>query len=98
MNQISFDKLAFKNHLMKSILFSCVMCLFINLTHGQSHKVNWYFGKGAGLEFGTGNPVATSFGNLNTDEGSATISDQNGKLIVLYQWTSCLQQQSYNHA
>ena len=41
----------------------------------------WYFGQNAGLDFNSGNPVALTDGQLNTDEGCATISDKNGDLL-----------------
>jgi gliding motility-associated-like protein len=41
----------------------------------------WYFGKNAGLDFSSGNPVALSNGQINTDEGVASICDSNGGLL-----------------
>ncbi|WP_026839026.1 T9SS type B sorting domain-containing protein [Gillisia sp. JM1] len=47
----------------------------------QKEAANWYFGDHAGLTFNTGLPVALQDGNLQTSEGSATISDRNGNLL-----------------
>jgi len=41
----------------------------------------WYFGENAGLDFNSGVPVALTNGQLNTFEGCATISDNNGDLL-----------------
>ena len=41
----------------------------------------WYFGEYAGLDFNSGSPVALTNGQLNTNEGCATISDNNGNLL-----------------
>ena len=41
----------------------------------------WYFGENAGLDFNSGSPVSLNNGKLNTVEGCATISDNNGNLL-----------------
>ena len=41
----------------------------------------WYFGNNAGLDFNGGQPVAILDGKLNSNEGCATLSDRNGKLL-----------------
>jgi len=50
----------------------------------QHESDNWYFGDHAGLNFSTGLPVPLHDGQttaLNADEGVASISDQNGRLL-----------------
>lgn len=47
----------------------------------QGEKNNWYFGKGAGIIFTDGTPVATS-SRLFTEEGSASLSDKDGNLLL----------------
>lgn len=42
---------------------------------------NWYFGGYAGITFNSGTPVALNNGSLNTVEGVATISDDDGNLL-----------------
>jgi len=42
---------------------------------------NWYFGDRAGLNFNTNPPSALTDGNLNTQEGVASISDNEGTLL-----------------
>ncbi len=41
----------------------------------------WYFGNRAGIDFGPGNPVALNDGIMTTEEGCASIADENGKLL-----------------
>ena len=42
---------------------------------------NWYFGQNAGINFSSGSAVAITDGLLNTEEGCASISDENGNLM-----------------
>lgn len=49
-------------------------------SHAQLEAANWYFGGKAGVDFTTGNPVALMDGELDTAEGSASISDALGNL------------------
>jgi hypothetical protein len=41
----------------------------------------WYFGKRAGLDFRSVMPVPLHDGQLATDEGCATVNDQEGNLL-----------------
>lgn len=53
-----------------------------NEIKAQGEANNWYFGQNAGLSFNGGaTPVALFDGELNTLEGSASISDANGQLL-----------------
>ncbi|MEC7263662.1 MAG: T9SS type B sorting domain-containing protein [Bacteroidota bacterium] len=47
----------------------------------QQEAAIWYFGRNAGLDFNSGTPVALTNGQLNTYEGSSSISDSNGNLL-----------------
>lgn len=50
--------------------------------HAQKQAANWYFGENAGLKFGgCGNPPTAISGQLNTKEGSTSISDEDGNLL-----------------
>lgn len=59
-----------------AILFACSFTTF-----AQGAKSNWYFGKGAGIVFSADSATATN-SRLFTEEGSATLSDQNGQLLL----------------
>ena len=58
------------------ILISTIFCAF-----AQNEGNIWYFGENAGLDFNSGTPVALTDGMLNTLEGCAVISDNNGDLL-----------------
>ncbi|GHA71540.1 YncE family protein [Pontibacter akesuensis] len=47
----------------------------------QGETSNWYFGKGAGIIFSGDSAIATS-SKLFTEEGSATLSDAQGNLLL----------------
>jgi len=47
----------------------------------QNTSNTWYFGNRAGLDFNTSPPTALSDGQLNTQEGIATVSNNNGELL-----------------
>ena len=49
--------------------------------YAQNEGNIWYFGTNAGLDFNSGSPVMLSDGMLDTFEGCATISDNNGDLL-----------------
>ena len=62
----------------------CVISILICSTlfaSAQNEGNIWYFGENAGLDFNSGGPVAITNGMLNTLEGCATISDNNGNLL-----------------
>lgn len=48
---------------------------------GQKEANIWYFGNKAGLDFNNNPPSALSDSEMNQSEGSASISDQDGKLL-----------------
>lgn len=65
---------------MKKKLF--VLIVFISFgSYAQGEANIWYFGRFAGLDFNSGSPVALTDGKLDTDEGCATLSDSQGKLL-----------------
>ena len=70
----------------KSIHFVLTIIIFIGVTsniNAQLQDVNWYFGNSAGLNFNdpSQDPVALTDGYMNTNGGSASISDKNGNLL-----------------
>lgn len=58
-----------------------VFFIVTTMAFSQKEANIWYFGENAGLDFGNGNPVALTDGQLNTTEGCATISDKDGDLL-----------------
>ncbi|MGA2296887.1 MAG: hypothetical protein ABSG15_04980 [FCB group bacterium] len=68
---------------MKKILLILIFISFTQNLISQKEGYNWYFGEFAGMTFyPTGsNPVPLLDGKLNSDEGSASISDKDGKLL-----------------
>ncbi len=57
------------------ILFACVTL------NAQKEAAIWYFGENAGLDFNSGTPVVINNGQLNTNEGCASISNESGELL-----------------
>ncbi len=66
---------------MKQKLFLILILLISNVGFAQNETNIWYFGENAGLDFNSGSPVPLLDGQLNTDEGCATISNFNGQLL-----------------
>ncbi len=64
----------------KILLFLTILSLpFLTFSQGQAN--NWYFGDQAGLTFNSGTPQPLFDGQLDTNEGCATISDEQGALL-----------------
>lgn len=57
------------------------LTLFCQQTVAQKEAAVWYFGRHAGVDFNSGAPVALTDGQVNVNEGCATISDPNGNLM-----------------
>jgi gliding motility-associated-like protein len=62
-------------------LFILLFTIIIAPAYAQKEAAIWYFGESAGLDFNSGSPVTLSNGKLTTNEGCATISDKDGKLL-----------------
>ncbi|CDF79024.1 PKD domain-containing protein [Formosa agariphila KMM 3901] len=68
------------NLLLKQCLF--VICLIVvTQAHSQQESANWFFGEKAALSFNSNSPVSIANSSLETHEGSATISDEQGNLL-----------------
>ncbi|WP_296149844.1 T9SS type B sorting domain-containing protein [uncultured Flavobacterium sp.] len=60
---------------------ACILLLLCSCSIlAQKEAANWYFGDKAGLDFNSLTPVALLNGQLNTNEGSASISNGDGVL------------------
>lgn len=67
---------------MKKIFFIFFLNLSICFIQAQEEASNWYFGENAGIHFNPdGTVTSVSNGQLNTREGCASISDNNGDLL-----------------
>ena len=64
---------------MKKVII--LLLIIPQLLIAQNEGNIWYFGFGAGLDFNSGTAVAINDGQLNTLEGCASISDNNGDLL-----------------
>src|SRR5262249_20065706 len=62
------------------IAFTVLLCCF-QTTFSQLQATHWFFGTLAGLDFSSGSPVVVS-GAINTNEGTASISDSLGNLLI----------------
>lgn len=62
-----------------TLLFICLGCLL--LAKAQKQYYNWYFGNKAGVTFNTDPPSAITNSQMYTNEGCATISSPDGKLL-----------------
>jgi len=69
---------------MKRIFLILCLLSFTKILSGQDHKRTaiWYFGQNAGLDFNTDPPTPLTDGQINTDEGCATLCDTNGNLLL----------------
>jgi len=70
-------------YILKGVHFRFIsMLLLLSFSSfSQRQTQNWYFGRNAGLSFATSPPTALLNGALNTFEGCATYSDNQGNLL-----------------
>ena len=55
---------------------------FASFVFSQQEASNWYFGQNAGIKFNNdGSVTALTDGQLNTNEGCASLSNSNGDLL-----------------
>ncbi|HSP40265.1 MAG TPA: hypothetical protein VLN46_02455, partial [Gillisia sp.] len=68
---------------MKIMRFGAIILFMLTAVaaRGQGPANNWYFGGGAGINFNTSPPTVLNDGNLNTLEGCASISNDEGQLL-----------------
>jgi len=65
---------------MKKIIISFLF--FTSVVFSQKEASNWYFGEKAGIKFNNdGSVTALTDGQLNTNEGCASLSNSNGDLL-----------------
>ena len=66
---------------MKRQLFLYIIILFTLPLFAQKQANIWYFGNGVGLDFNQSPPQQLYNSQANSQEGCATVSDNNGKLL-----------------
>lgn len=67
---------------MKKINFLFLLLLFTTVSFSQSPAGIWYFGKKAGINFNSSStPIVLNDGQIDTNEGCATLCDENGNLL-----------------
>src|SRR5690349_5705120 len=66
---------------MKKLVLICLVSISGYSCFGQGEANKWLFGNGGGLDFNTGSPVPFAGGQINTTEGSASVSDAAGNLL-----------------
>lgn len=70
--------------LINTIKITAIFFVFLFITgntFSQLEGAHWYFGRYAGIDFSSGNPVPVFDGALNTSEGCSSVSDNNGNLL-----------------
>ena len=75
---------------MKKTTILIIICFLSLEAASQSQAANWYFGFGGGIQFNQGNNTISSVsdGQLFTNEGCASISDDSGDLLFYTDGTS----------
>jgi gliding motility-associated-like protein len=71
-------KLSFRTFL---FFFTAFFCFEKSLSAQPGINSNWYFGSNAAVTFNSGTPVTVVGSVMNTNEGSASISDAAGNLL-----------------
>lgn len=66
----------------KCIATAVILCIGCFPAFAQGETANWYFGKNAGILFKADTAIAQINGRLITEEGSATLSDKDGNLLL----------------
>ena len=66
---------------MKKTVLLSLMLLLSSALFAQQEASNWFFGDGAGITFNNDGTITPTTGNLFTDEGCTSISDNNGNLL-----------------
>jgi len=68
--------------ILKHFIAAVILCIGSFSAFAQGETANWYFGKNAGITFKGDTAIAQTNGRLTTEEGSATLSDKNGNLLM----------------
>ena len=66
---------------MKKNIVIIVLLLCCGFVFAQKQTNTWYFGNQVGLDFNQTPPLPLNNGTANSQEGSAAMSDNNGRLL-----------------
>ncbi len=66
---------------MKKLYYSVFCLIILSNLDAQMQTAHWFFGHNAGVDFSSGIPVADTNGQINTNEGCTSISDEYGNLL-----------------
>lgn len=80
--------------LLKKYFLFALLIFFSYIGSAQKQTHNWYFGNRVGLDFNQSPPLPVNNGTANSQEGSAVVSDINGRLLF---YTNGLVVQNRNH-
>ncbi len=67
--------------MIRLLITGWVFMISVSFAVAQPGTDIWYFGEYAGLDFSNGNPQTLQNSSLNTGEGSAVMTDDNGNLL-----------------
>ena len=67
-------------------VFLLVSIIIVYNTYSQKEGNNWYFGRYAGLNFNSGNPIILTNSAMFARAGCASISEWQWEFIILYRW------------
>lgn len=67
--------------MLKQIVYIALISFVFQAARAQKQASIWYFGEHAGLDFSSGAPIPLLDGQLNTNEGVASIADADGNLL-----------------
>jgi gliding motility-associated-like protein len=81
--------------LKKHFFFLIFLLACSYMAKAQKESAIWYFGQNAGLDFNHQPVKVLTDGQLNTDEGCATISNSNGELLFYSDGSSVWNRQHY---
>lgn len=65
-----------------SLAYSVLFLGLASKAAAQRHEAVWYFGRGAGIDFNRGYPVALTDGRVSTREATAAVCDSAGQLLL----------------
>lgn len=72
----------------KTLSIFLILLFISKASFSQRQADNWFFGHNAGVSFASGSPISIPNGQTYVDEGVASMSDYNGKLMFYTEGTN----------